>query len=107
MAHLYPSLFTFHLMGVSPGLQAKKQSKSQLKNGQQRLSILPALPASHFQRTTGSPLFSRQKQLLDLIKDLGLLAPDSQVLKNILAYAAGKQKDRDNYDAQGTLSVCN
>lgn len=85
MAQLYPSLFTFHMLGASPGRLAKKNSQLPAKN---EVGVLPAMQCEKSMRTTNDPLFSKQKQLLDLIKEIGLLSPDEETLSSIMAYAA-------------------
>lgn len=108
MTQFYPSLFCFHLLGATIGNTPKKNAIPQ-KNGDQKASFIPRTLLEQTVHNMGSPLFVKQKQLLDLIEHLGLFRPEQQSLNNILAYASGKQKtkDNDNYDAQGTLSVCN
>jgi len=84
MAQLYPSLFSFHLRGISPGRLAK--------NNHQGESLLSARQAGGALRNPGASMYARQKQLLDLIQDLGWLTPEQQTLNNILAYAARRSK---------------
>ena len=109
MAQFYPSLFSFHLLGERPGWLAKKQDSMPGSNNRQAVSLLPANLQQQIAESKDNPLFFRQKQLLNLIHQLGLAGPQQQTLNKILAYAAIRQKERDNdnYDAQGTLSVCN
>lgn len=85
MAQLYPSLFTFHMLGASPGRLVKNRSQLPVKNV---VGVLPVIRCEHPVRTAGDPLFFKQKQLLDLVKTAGLLSPDQQTLSSILAYAA-------------------
>ncbi|GAB3357561.1 hypothetical protein GCM10027566_21510 [Arachidicoccus ginsenosidivorans] len=127
MTHFYPSLFSFYLLGTNDGRLKRKQPTAACKNQQQPTVIQPArLLTSPLQTgriheegaQSGNPVFSAQKQFLDLIEQLNLFTPCQATLKSILAYATGKptmgddkaavDQHKDNhYDPKGTLSVCN
>jgi len=127
MTHFYPSLFSFYLLGTNDGRLKRKQPSAASKNQQQPTVIQPArLLTSPLQTgriyedgaQCGNPVFSAQKQFLDLIEQLNLFTPCQATLKSILAYATGKptmgddkaavDQHKDNhYDPKGTLSVCN
>lgn len=129
MTHFYPSLFSFYLLGSSDGRLQRKQPSAACKSNQQHAATA-IKPATLLTRTLqtgqnhedqvqgGNPVFSAQKQFLDLIEQLNLFTPCQATLKSILAYATGKptigddkaavDQHKDNhYDPKGTLSVCN
>jgi|GEM_PF-1941066 len=129
MAQIYPSLFSFYLLGTNNGrLRRKQHAAASSDNLRQSSGVHPAIliPST---RTAQADLdrpnqqgahavFGAQKQFLDLIEQLNLFSPCQATLKSILAYATGNTADnaakaavdqhKDNhYDPKGTLSVCN
>ena len=110
MAKVYPSLFSFHLLGSTPRNQSKKVGNSLEVNKINNDSSEVIFPSGYKTKVTleGQPLFKKQKCLLERIVNLHLFAPEVTSLNNILAHAAARlEKDQDNYDAQATISICN
>lgn len=90
MAQLYPSLFSFHLAGVSLSHLVQNRRGGTGENNLPKRSTPPTASIEFNLRGAGASMYARQKQFLDRLQGLSWLSPEQRTLKNIIAYAATK-----------------